>query len=209
VKANYHYRPFGEVIRNPAQWRTVGLTLFGGLALLIWSQWELSARRWSPLFHQPIPLSRLQTNADFRCAPGTYDIVVELPMSARQKASTGPVLGVAPISCMLYVTVREGDDTIFRSNIDSLAWIGIVGSSQMNTFKAGAVEISKSGLYVLEMKTGADQNLLRGGSLSLLRDENSENAAVVGGVARLLGYALVGLSIAGIIFKVFQTFART
>lgn len=164
----------------------IASTAILGLALGSWGLWESSNTRWSPVFERPIPKPTAGEKLPFWSDSGAFEIEVKAPMSASELAETGGLTNKPPLSCRLSLAVRSSGHVISNVELTSLRWTGIVGSTHMNCFSGGTINIPKLGMYVLQLTNAGSQLETSPANFSLVRRENAANALVLVGVSKVL-----------------------
>jgi len=165
-----------------------------GLTLAVWGEWEYSsALRWIPLDQQPIPTSNSAATFDFESASGIFGIDIELPMSEQEKSATGGLAMNSSVPCNLVVDLYAGKDRLSDLSVNTLHQDGIIGYSKMDCFEGGKITIPRRGHYSLKVQNLANDSNMVSGKLSIIREENSENAAVLAGILNLCIWAFGGM----------------
>jgi hypothetical protein len=162
-----------------------------GFALAIWGNWEYSSPlRWVPLEEVRIPKSEATFN--LRSAAGVFRIDVELPMSEQERLATNGLAMDSNVSCNLVLELHASNDLIGVVNVSTLRQYGARFADNMDCFDGGRMTIPRLGSYSLSVRNlGADSRKAPG-TLSLIREENPENAAVLSGICSLLIWFFAG-----------------
>jgi hypothetical protein len=165
-----------------------------GLGISKWGEWEFSSPlRWNPLDEKAIPKARSAETFDFQSASGVFTIEVELPMSEQEKSATGGLAMDSSVPCSLVFDTYDGNNRIGNLTVNTLRQDGLIGYSHRDTFEAGTVSIPKRGRYSIRVQDLGEGSNMASGTFSLIRDENSENAAVLSGVLNLFIWAFAGI----------------
>jgi hypothetical protein len=165
-----------------------------GLILSAWGKWEYSSPlRWNPLDEKPIPKPESTATFYFWSASGRFSIDILLPMSKQEESATQGLAINSQVSCNVVVELYAGDVLINASKINTLQQSGAIFSDHMNCFNGGVIAVPRLGRYWLKIQNMGNDPLMSSGKLSLIRRENTENAAVLSGVFRLLIWIFIGM----------------
>jgi hypothetical protein len=133
----------------------------------------------------PLPAPATSTNFSILSASGSFQVDVQLPMSKSEDLQNGLKLDNR-VTCNLLLTLYANDAQINTLTVKTLKQYGASFSRQMDCYDGGAITIPKFGRYILKVENLADNSRIQPGQLSLIRRENTENAAVLSGVFQLL-----------------------
>jgi hypothetical protein len=174
--------------------RLVFSTAIVGLALAAWGEWEYSsALRWNPLDEKPIPKMKSASTFDFWSASGRFFIDVQLPMSKQEESATRGLAMNSQVSCNFVCDLYAGNARISTINVNTLRQYGAFFYGHVDCFDGGTITIPRAGHYLLKVQNLGSDFGMASGRLSLIRRENTENAAVLSGVFRLLIWFFVGM----------------
>lgn len=158
-------------------------------AFCILGQWVYSAKvRWCPLDQIQLPAPANSTNFPILSASGSFRVDVQLPVS-KNKSLQGETNGLQPnkqVPCNLVFRLYANNAQINALTISTLTQYGTIFSSQMDCFDGGTITIPKFGHYILKVENLGDNSQIPSGLFSLIRQENTENAAVLSGVFKVL-----------------------
>jgi len=159
--------------------------LFGAI-ITGWAQWEFSSElRWNPLDGKPLPTQAATATYVFRSASGPFAIEVSLPMIKAGETSSE----VAPdirVRCLLEIRIFREKSLLTTFTTTNLEEAGQEWSRHMDSFQAGTIRLPKFGQYRLVVRNLGSDSRIAKGKISLIRNENTEDAAVVSGVLGLL-----------------------
>jgi hypothetical protein len=167
-----------------------------GLAIAGWRRWEFSDLRWCPLYEQRIPSPNSITRFVFHSDSGAFDIDVQIPMTAAEASRLSVPPDVPPVPCQLGFQVLAGDRIVSVVKAESLRYFGGVGSTSMNCYSAGTINIPKYGKYTLEVTNGSRTLDFQSVNFSLERNESAVNASFAAGISKIVSYFLLSLSAA-------------
>ncbi len=155
------------------------------LALCILGQWEYSAKvRWYPLDEVQLPAPANSTNLPILSTSGSFRVAVQLPMS-KSELLHGLTDGKR-VPCNLVFRLYSNNAQLNALTVSTLAQFAANYSSQMDCYDGGTITSPKFGHYILKVENLGDNSQIPSGLFSLIRRENTENAAVLSGVFKVL-----------------------
>jgi hypothetical protein len=176
--------------------RAVLLISIFGLAICAWGRWEYSSTlRWNPLDEKPIPKSKSLANFDFWSAAGRFSIDFQLPMTEQEEAATHGLPMNSQIHCNFVFDLYSGNALMRSIKVNTLQQYGAMFSRHMDCFDGGTITISRTGHYLLKVQNLGRDSKTASGRLSLIRQGNTENAAVLSGVFYLLIWIFAGMTL--------------
>ncbi|HEY3853640.1 MAG TPA: hypothetical protein VGO67_04520 [Verrucomicrobiae bacterium] len=156
-----------------------------------WGQWELTSElRWNPLDGKPLPKQGASATYDFRSSSGRFWIEVALPMESRYGGAAD-----VRLRCPLEFQIFTEATSLTTFTSPNLQEVGEYGYSHEDVFRAGTISLPKPGQYRLVVKNLENDARIPKGKISLIRDENTEDAAVVSGVLWLLKWLFLIMAI--------------
>src|SRR5262249_3896973 len=113
---------------------------------------------------------------------------VQLPMSKSEylQSKTNGSQNDNHVPCNLIFRLYENNGQINVLTVSTLIQYGAIFSSQMDCYDGGTLTIPKYGHYMLKIENLSNNLQVTAGRFSLIRRENTENAAVLSGVFEVL-----------------------
>lgn len=161
------------------------VALFGAI-ITGWAHWEFSSElRWNPLDEKPLPMRGASATYTFRSASGPFWINLSLPMTKEAETSSGGTPDVR-VRCPLEIQIFTEASLLTTFTTTNLQEVGQYWHDSEDLFRAGTIRLPKFGQYRLVVRNLGSDSRIAKGKISLIRDENTEDAAVVSGVLGLL-----------------------